>query len=720
MNKVSIILLSYNSLEDTTKPCIESIYRAKNEIQFELVIVDNLSTDGTRSYLASIQDLYPNLKVILNDSNMGFAAGNNVGIHSVNSSYYILLNSDTIVVDYWLDKLIGFMENHPEVGVSGPVTNSIGNEQRIFTTSTDERDIINEGIKWAAICENDFFYTNLIGFFCVVIKKEVFDKIGLLDEGYGMGMFEDDDFCYRAKQAGFFLACVEDVFIYHKGSVSFSRLGYEITDLFYQNLNRFQTKHNLVWKTNHNPKAFLELIKHYIVTGDQNNNKVKFKVENKANVVLHYMHLDPPNPQAQIHLDQILSSDAWKAVRKLYSIRDKHKSVSLIIKGIKLVKREGLFALLKKIKNKLFKITYEERLFNQLSKKIKGKRVIIFPTPLDWNIPLFQRPQQLAKAYSKKKNTCVIYFSDKHEYDQFDIIYQVDKNLWLVDSKYIDNVNKIVPTAAETIISISWTGNMRYLDLIKHDKLIYEYIDELSLFTGYGDKMISDHNFLLRHADVTVATASKLFDDVKNIASNPILSTNAGDYDYFKRNKSSPINQELDSIIGNFDCILGYYGSLASWFDYDLVYEIAKKRPNWAWILVGWDYDGTLAESNILKRNNIFHIGPQHYTKLPGFLNAFDVATLPFKINEITLSTSPVKIFEYMAGGKPIVSSNLPECQKYQSIFKYNNSDEFVNCIEKIKKLTQTDKYWTLLEKEALENTWEQRTDQILNALYRN
>ena len=722
MNKqVSIVIVTYNSLKNTTQPCLESIYSIKTNVEFELIVVDNCSSDGTREYLLEQEKIHSNLKVILNENNLGFAGGNNIGIKECNNSLLtILLNNDTIVNDYWLDKFVEFFDKHPEVGIAGPVTNSIGNEQRIFVKAQDEEGVIREGLEWAEMCKGNYFYTNLIGFFCAAIKNELFETVGLLDEGFGIGMFEDDDYCYRALSGGYKLACIEDLFIYHKGSISFNKLGSQLNDLFYTNLNRFQTKHGVTWNTNHTVKNFLKQIENYNDASNAHNfNLVKKKISNKISLITNHIHLDPPHPQANMQLEQILNSDAWKIVKKYYEVRDKNELLKWGVKLVKAVKREGVKSLLaRKTQSLSKKINPANRKMNEIKKDVKNKRVIVFPTPLDWNIPLFQRPQQLAKAYSKKSNTVVIYFTDLHQFDHFDTADKIHDNLWLVDSRYLEEISGILnKTQCETIISLSWTGNLRFVEKIKPKYLIYEYIDELSLFTGYSEKMVLEHNQLLREADVSVATATKLFDEIKGVAKNPILSTNAGDYEFFKETSKYSINERIKAKIQNYDFVIGYYGALASWFDFELVKEIARQKPNWVWVLVGWDYDSSLSASGIEELSNIICIEAQPYIELPSFLTAFDVATLPFKVNEITLSTSPVKIFEYMAAGKPIISSNLPECRKYDSIFLYENAEEFISLVNKIQELTETDEYWTTLRDEAYANTWDIKTDEILSAL---
>lgn len=285
MGKVAIIILSYNSLDETTKPCLESIYACKTKIDFETVVVDNLSIDGTRNYLESIQNQYANLHLIFNEHNYGYAKGNNIGIRSIQADYYVLLNSDTIVTDYWLDKFVNFLEHHPEVGMVGPVSNSVGCGQKIFCQGETQEEILSEGEQWCNLCEGDFFFTDMLGFFCVCIRKEVFDTIGLLDEQFGIGMFEDDDFCLRAQKNGYKMACLEDVFIYHKGSVSFRKLDRDYQKIFLENAYKFETKHQRKWYTQYRPSSITILINTYLKENSDNFEKIRKKIVNKLQVI---------------------------------------------------------------------------------------------------------------------------------------------------------------------------------------------------------------------------------------------------------------------------------------------------------------------------------------------------------------------------------------------------------------------------------------------------
>ena len=343
--------------------------------------------------------------------------------------------------------------------------------------------------------------------------------------------------------------------------------------------------------------------------------------------------------------------------------------------------------------------------------------MIVFPPTLDWHLPLYQRPQQLARAYSEKENTLVLYLTANAAHDRVAVSEKLSETLYLVNASLAHELSRLLRSAEETILSLSWTANRRYLEILRPDALIYEYIDELEIFDGYGESMRRDHMYLLRRADLTVCTARALYDKALPCARRAILSPNAGDYALFSRCAAAAPAPEAAELAARFSCTLGYYGALASWFDYALIASAADARPDWLFLLVGMDYDATLPKSGLLARKNVLWIPPQPYARLPSFLRLFDIALIPFVLNEITRSTSPVKLFEYMAAEKPILCSRMPECLRFESVATYSGGADFLQKAEALLLRRNDPALRDLLRREALENTWEARADEILSAL---
>jgi len=246
--RASIIVLTHNKLP-FTRLCIESIYYNTQYPHFELVVVDNDSTDGTRAYLEGLLHLVPNLQALFNERNEGFARANNQGVLRTRGDYVVLLNNDIIVGPGWLSRLIRYLEQEPTVGMVGPVTNSAGNEQMIPANYTGLEELENFAEQRLQAYKGRCFEIDMLGMFCVVIRRTLIDKVGLLDERFELGTFEDDDYSHRAGLCGYKLVCVEDVFVHHFGKATMGQLGDDVyLKIFERNRGRFEQKWGTKWR----------------------------------------------------------------------------------------------------------------------------------------------------------------------------------------------------------------------------------------------------------------------------------------------------------------------------------------------------------------------------------------------------------------------------------------------------------------------------------------
>jgi len=246
--KASIVVITRDNFH-LNKLCIESIFRNTLLPNFEIVIVDNASTDGTREYLEKFAHKHEQVQLILNDRNESFARANNQGIQSATGEYIVLLNNDTILTRGWLGRFIRHLERDYKIGMVGPVTNSAGNEARIETSyvSLEEMERFAEcrALKYEGQC----FDIKMLAMFCVAMRRTLFDEVGLLDERFEVGMFEDDDLALRVRRAGYKIICSEDIFVHHFHSATFMQFGeQEYLRLFEVNRKKFEQKWGIRWE----------------------------------------------------------------------------------------------------------------------------------------------------------------------------------------------------------------------------------------------------------------------------------------------------------------------------------------------------------------------------------------------------------------------------------------------------------------------------------------
>jgi len=240
--KVSIVLVTYNNLNLTVQ-CVNSILRNTSWPNYQLIIVDNGSDDGTVDYLERLRQEVPTAKIILNPDNRGFAAANNQGLREADGDVLLLLNNDTVVPGGWLDPLVRYLRD-PSIGLVGPVTNAVGNEAKIEVSYTDIQQMQDFADRYTEAHKGRLFDIPMLAMFCVAFRRDILEEVGYLDEAFGIGMFEDDDYSRRVQAAGYRTVCAEDAFIHHYGQASFRKLiaSGEYQSLWDKNQAYFESK----------------------------------------------------------------------------------------------------------------------------------------------------------------------------------------------------------------------------------------------------------------------------------------------------------------------------------------------------------------------------------------------------------------------------------------------------------------------------------------------
>jgi GT2 family glycosyltransferase/tetratricopeptide (TPR) repeat protein/2-polyprenyl-3-methyl-5-hydroxy-6-metoxy-1,4-benzoquinol methylase/glycosyltransferase involved in cell wall biosynthesis len=241
----SIVVLTHNQLP-FTQQCVASL-RLFTDEPYELVFVDNASTDGTAEYLKALADQDPRLRVVSNDTNRGFPAGVNQGMRVAHGRQVLLLNNDTVLTTGWLKRLLRALHAEPSIGLVGPCSNCVSGEQQVSVAyDSDLTDLDGFAWDWGKAHDGQREDTDRLVGFCLLIRREVIDAIGLLDDRFGLGCFEDDDYCRRALRAGFKAVIARDAFIHHFGSCSFAGAGIDQAGLLHANRELFRRK----WEDN--------------------------------------------------------------------------------------------------------------------------------------------------------------------------------------------------------------------------------------------------------------------------------------------------------------------------------------------------------------------------------------------------------------------------------------------------------------------------------------
>ena len=213
----SIVVLAYNHLE-YTKQCIESIYRYTSHIDFELITINNGSSDGTDEYFKSL----PNKKKISFSENVGVCKAFNRGFQMAEGKYILNVSNDIIVTTHWLDNLLICMNTDPKIGMIVPICDASCNYQQIALPyqTMDEMQIAAEryNISNPDLWEERLKLSNYAG----IYRGEILKSLGGFDEDFNPGSYDDDAICFSIRRLGYKVILAKDTFVHHFGARTFN------------------------------------------------------------------------------------------------------------------------------------------------------------------------------------------------------------------------------------------------------------------------------------------------------------------------------------------------------------------------------------------------------------------------------------------------------------------------------------------------------------------
>ena len=246
--RASIVMTAHDNLL-FTRMSVESVLACTEYPDYELIVVDNGSADGTPEYLLQVAERNPHVRLVLNEENAGFARACNQGLALADGDVLVLLNDDTLVTPGWLPRLIAPLRD-PQTGLAGAVTNRIGNEAEIPVTYRTWGQLLDFARARGQTHAEQVFDIGTLTMFCLALRREVFARIGPLDQRFEIGMLEDDDYSRRVREAGLRLVCAEDAFVHHFGETSFGKLvpTGRYGEILEENKRRFEEKWGEPWQ----------------------------------------------------------------------------------------------------------------------------------------------------------------------------------------------------------------------------------------------------------------------------------------------------------------------------------------------------------------------------------------------------------------------------------------------------------------------------------------
>jgi len=325
---------------------------------------------------------------------------------------------------------------------------------------------------------------------------------------------------------------------------------------------------------------------------------------------------------------------------------------------------------------------------------------ILYPPTLDYHY-LVQRPQHLMKNFSLQGISCMfmnmpgIYHRDYRGIEEINpqlyIFHEVDP------APYVNGIRPVVYYSA--------TAQVDKIARYNPSLLVFDSVDEPS------DEFAAWRPYYYRAvagADVVLCTSEKLYHMARAINPNVYLVPNGCDYEHFSRAARGELARpyDLKHIEGP---IIGYIGVIATWCDLELIEQLARAYPHCQLVMVGPLYN----VGRVPQRSNLHWLGFKAYDQLPAYAQAFDVGIIPFRQTNMTESVNPIKMWEYMAAGLPVVTTALPEASKYRDIIYY--STDHASFIDNVGEAIEHDTLEGRIRRLSLagENSWAARAQEV-------
>jgi glycosyltransferase involved in cell wall biosynthesis len=242
---------------------------------------------------------------------------------------------------------------------------------------------------------------------------------------------------------------------------------------------------------------------------------------------------------------------------------------------------------------------------------------------------------------------------------------------------------------------------------------VYYCIDDYAALPGVNEDAIRrmDED-MTRKSDLVFVASATLFEQKHRLNPNTHVSPHGVDYNHFARAQSSDLALPKDtaSLRGP---VVGFFGLIERWIDLELIDFLARERPQWTFLLLG---RVAVSSEEIPKRPNIHLIGKRPYEALPAYGKQFDAAIIPYRLNRQTMHANPIKLREYLAMGKPIVSVRTPEIEKYADVVALAGSpEEFLTQLDAaLAKPLPPDEIQRRMDRVASES-WDSRLQQVLD-----
>lgn len=701
---ITVIIVNWNTAR-LLEGCLRSVTEETKTARLEIIVVDNNSSDDSCSV---VKEKFGEVNLIENSVNAGFAAANNQAIKKALGRYVLLLNSDTVIIDNGLDKMLRYADGREDVDAFG--CRVLNADRSLQPTCFMYPSVLNlflaAGYLYKIWPRSRFFGREKMGWFdrdkemevevvtgCfMLIRREAIGRVGLLDESFFM-YAEETDWCLRCKRSGGKLIFYPGAEIIHYGGQSTEKAADDMSLQLRGSVLGFIKKHHC------RLYYYTSLVLMAIFFG--------------------------------------LRGVFW-FVNSVLGREQRVKSVALsrlYFRGLFLISMRGASGLCRKPRHKereefdsVLCFGGEDWWYHnhghidmQLMRRFSEKRTVLYVNSLVMQKTQFGQKRQLMSKIMRKTRSI------------FSGLKKTEFGFWAFSpfalpvhhNKVLGGMNRAVLRFQLWIVrkrlgmrdSLVWVAcpvAMGAALKMKRDGLIYQRTDRFEEYPNVDrDFIISCDRDLKRAADLTIFVSRSLYNEESDKCRRALYLDHGVDVDIFSKAHHNPeIPAELAEIRKP---IAGFYGGFATHTtDVELLHEVVKLLPGISFVFVGEPNDGCL---ELAKQENVTFLGKQPYMRIPHYGKCFDVALMCWKQNEWIKGCNPIKLKEYLALGKPIVSTPFPQLSEYGSlVYVACSAGEFAEAINLALKDNSPEQ--AAVRKMRVKNdSWDSKASRVIEVL---
>jgi GT2 family glycosyltransferase/glycosyltransferase involved in cell wall biosynthesis len=700
---ISIAIVSFNT-RDILAECIESIYAQTNSLEMEIIVVDNASGDGSADMVAQ---RFANIQLIRNERNVGFAAANNQAIGKAKGRYILLLNSDTVVLDRAIEKTFAFAEKNKQAAVVGCRTlNPDGTVQRTCSMFPSALNMVlsstylykifprskffgRELMTWWD--RNDVREVDVVSGCFMLVRREAIEQVGMMDEKFFL-YAEETDWCYRFAKAGFKMVFTPDAEIIHYGGASGKAknalLLLQLRAGILQFIKKHKSRVEYMFCCTMVGLFFMIRVPYWLLKWLFSVGKQREQSYSVLKTYLRGAFKSFAGAQALC----VKTADVSQRVSTIFFGGEDywyHNRGHIDMQMIRRMSKYGPALYINSIVMQKPRLIGDKKFFKKLKRKFRSIMTGLkesregFYVYSPFSLPFHHN------AIGRGLNKAILKFQ----------IRRVSKKLGL------DKPLVWVACPAACDIALS----------MKRSRLVYQRTDRFEEFPNVDARVIGEYDRRLKaEADLTVFVNRELCKQESGQCKKAIYLDHGVDYELFAGAvKGKDIPEQMRDIAGP---MVGFFGGIDDHtFDLKFVEQVVDLLGDLKFVFVG---NSSIDCSALAARKNVVMVAQQPYDRIPHYGKCFDAAIMPWRQNRWIQACNPVKLKEYLALGKPVISTPFAELNGYSdTVYSASTPREFADCI--IRALAEDNEEKINARRAKVQSSsWDSKAQLVLKELF--